>query len=168
MRGFLLGIAFTFFVLVVGGFLFVRSGGVSLATTASPLPLEKTVARIALQASVGTARDTKNTLPIDDTNLLAATHTYIENCAVCHSVPSHQQTALAKGMFPPPPQLFEKEGMVTDDPQGTTYWKITNGIRLSGMPGFGGTLSDTERWQVAMLLGQADKLPPAVQAALAR
>jgi mono/diheme cytochrome c family protein len=53
--------------------------------------------------------------------------------------------------------------MVTDDPEGVTYWKVTNGIRLSGMPGFGGTLSDTERWQVTMLVAHADKLSRAVE-----
>jgi mono/diheme cytochrome c family protein len=68
-------------------------------------------------------------------------------------------------MFPPPPQLFEKDDMVTDDPEGVTYWKVTHGIRLSGMPGFASTLSDTQRWQVTMLLAHADKLSRAAQAA---
>jgi thiosulfate dehydrogenase len=168
MRGFLLGVIVALLALGLGGYLFVKSGGVSLATSAAPLPLERTVAGMALSASIGNARDTKNPLPLDDTNLLAAAHTYDENCAVCHSGPGHPKTILAKGMFPPPPQFFEKADMLTDDPQGATYWKITNGIRLSGMPGFGATLSDTERWQVTLLLQQADKLPAAVQAALGR
>jgi len=58
--------------------------------------------------------------------------------------------------------------MVTDDPEGVTYWKVTHGIRLSGMPGFGGRLTETERWQVTMLVTSADKMTPAVQAALTR
>jgi thiosulfate dehydrogenase len=57
--------------------------------------------------------------------------------------------------------------MVTDDPQGETYWKVTHGIRLSGMPGFGVILSDTQRWQVTMLVAHADKLPSAAQAVFA-
>jgi mono/diheme cytochrome c family protein len=56
--------------------------------------------------------------------------------------------------------------MVTDDAEGVTYWKVTNGIRLSGMPGFASTLSDTQRWQVTMLVAHADKISGAVQAAL--
>ena len=55
--------------------------------------------------------------------------------------------------------------MVTDDPEGTTFWKISHGIRLSGMPRFD-TLPETTRWQVTMLLKHADRLPPAVQASL--
>ena len=57
--------------------------------------------------------------------------------------------------------------MVTDEPEGITYWKVTHGIRLSGMPGFEGALSNTQRWQVTMLVASADRLSPAVHAALA-
>ena len=41
---------------------------------------------------------------------------------------------------------------------------MTHGIRLSGMPGFANILSDTERWQVTMMLAHADKLPPLAKA----
>jgi mono/diheme cytochrome c family protein len=69
-------------------------------------------------------------------------------------------------MFPSPPQLFEKDDMVTRNPEGITYWKVTHGIRLTGMPGFGSALSPTQRWQITMLVSHADKLSPAVREAL--
>jgi len=139
-----------------------------MATTSPPVPLEKMVARMALRASIGTAGDQKNPLPFDDANMLGMVNTYKEQCAFCHGTPGQPRTNISKEMFPPPPQLFEKDGMVTDDPEGVTYWKVTHGIRLSGMPGFESTLSDTQRWQVTMLVAHADKLPSAVQAALGR
>jgi thiosulfate dehydrogenase len=43
-----------------------------------------------------------------------------------------------------------------------TYWKVDNGIRLTGMPAFAGTLSDTQIWQVSQLLANGAKLPDAV------
>jgi mono/diheme cytochrome c family protein len=50
---------------------------------------------------------------------------------------------------------------VTDDPLGETYWKVANGIRLTGMPAYKDILTETEMWQVTLLLGSADKpLPP--------
>jgi len=56
---------------------------------------------------------------------------------------------------------------VTDDPPGETYWKVANGIRLTGMPAFKDVLSDTQMWQVSLLLANADKpLPPAAIAIL--
>jgi mono/diheme cytochrome c family protein len=69
-------------------------------------------------------------------------------------------------MFPKPPELFHGTG-VTDDPAWETYWKAKNGIRLTGMPAFKGSLEDTQIWQVSVLLANADKISPAVKAALA-
>jgi thiosulfate dehydrogenase len=158
-------VIFAILALVVGGYLFVIGGAVSLATTAPPLPLEKRLAHMALRASIGRAKDTKDPLPFNDANMSAGARTYKDHCAVCHGIPGQPPTAISKGMFPPPPPLFEKKEMVTDDPEGVTYWKVTHGIRLSGMPGFETTLSDTQRWQVTMLMSHADMVSPAVQAA---
>jgi thiosulfate dehydrogenase len=166
LEWFLIGFLVALVALAAGGYLFVRGGGIPMGTTAKPWPLERTVAKMALRASYGNSADQKNPLPVNDTNMLAAVHIYKENCAVCHGLPGQPPTAIVKGMFPDPPQLFEKDQLVTDDPEGVTYWMVTNGIRLSGMPGFGKTLPDTDRWQVTMLLAQADKLSPAVTAAL--
>jgi mono/diheme cytochrome c family protein len=57
---------------------------------------------------------------------------------------------------------------VTDDPPGETYWKAANGIRLTGMPGYKGSLSETQLWQVSLMLANADKLPPSAKAAVAQ
>lgn len=165
MRGFILGVILTILAVVLGAYLFLHGGGVSMATTAPPLPLEKSVARMALRASIGNAGDQKDPLPIDDANMLAAVAAYKQYCAFCHGAPGQPSSAISKGMFPVPPQLFEKEDMVADDPEGVTYWKVTHGIRLSGMPGFGAALSDQQRWQVTMLVAHADKLSHTVQAA---
>jgi len=72
-------------------------------------------------------------------------------------MPDAAKTPTAKGMFPPPPQLLRGKG-VTDDPVGETYWKAVNGIRLTGMPAYRGSLSDEQLWQVSQLLAHADKL----------
>ena len=65
-------------------------------------------------------------------------------------------------MFPHAPQLFTAKETVTDDPVGVTYWKVKNGIRLTGMPGFQKALNDQQMWQVSALMASADKLPPDV------
>jgi hypothetical protein len=68
-------------------------------------------------------------------------------------------------MYPAAPQLWKRHGKgdvvgVSDDEPGETYWKIANGIRLSGMPSYNHVLSDTEMWQVSLLLKNADKELP--------
>lgn len=67
-----------------------------------------------------------------------------------------------KGNVSKPPHLFRGKG-VTDDEPGETYWKVANGIRLTGMPSFKGSLSETEMWQVSMLLANANKISDAVK-----
>ncbi len=165
---FVLGIVVAVAVLIVGGYLFLVSGGVSMETTASPLPLERQVAKMALHASFGNSAQQRDPLPIDDTNMVAGAQLYRTHCEVCHGRPGSSRSDIARGMFPDPPQLFQQKDMVTDDPEGITYWKVTHGIRLSGMPGFSSTLTDTARWQVTMLVAHADKLSPAAQATLAK
>jgi thiosulfate dehydrogenase len=96
---------------------------------------------------------------------LEGVRVYREDCAVCHGLPNVPQSAIAKGLFPEAPQLFKGKG-VTDDDAGETYWKVVNGIRLSGMPGFRQSLSDREAWQVTLLLAHADTLSNTVRSAL--
>ena len=164
---FVLGVVAALVGMGAGAYLFIRAGGMPMETSAKPLPLEQTVARMALRASIGNAAAEKDPLPVDDANMLAGADLFKEHCAVCHGIAGRPPTFISKGMFPPPPQLFEKDDMVTRNPEGVTYWKATHGIRLTGMPGFGSTLSDTQRWQITMLVSHADKLSPAVAAALA-
>jgi thiosulfate dehydrogenase len=155
-------------VLVPLGFLaFCLSGRFPAAATDPPLPMERELAGLALHSVV--SQEAPSTVPIKSTeaNLEAGAHVYREHCAVCHGLPGQKEPAIAKGMSPPPPQLFEKRGMVTDDPPGETFWKAKNGIRMTGMPGFQASLSDEQLWQVSLLLQNADKLPPSVQQLLA-
>jgi thiosulfate dehydrogenase len=163
---FLFGFVTAIIAIIVGAYLFIKAGGISMETSARPLPFEATVARMALDASVRGASDQKSPLPLDDANLLEGAREYRNSCAICHGTPGQPHTAIAKGMFPNPPALFVAEEMVIGDPEGVTFWKVTHGIRLSGMPAFGTTLSDTKRWQVTMLVAHADELSPAVQVAL--
>ena len=146
-------------IVPVGGYLLAQFGGIAMATTAKPLPGEEMFAHAALHGSMGNASSLQDPLPMNEANMTEGAHTYVENCAVCHGLPGQTKTRIAQGEFPPPPQLFEPKEMVTDDPEGTTFWKVSHGIRLSGMPGFADTLSDTQKWQVSMMLAHADKLP---------
>jgi mono/diheme cytochrome c family protein len=56
---------------------------------------------------------------------------------------------------------------VSDDEPGETFWKVKNGIRLSGMPSYRHILSTDEMWDVTLLLKNADQqLPDPVVAIL--
>jgi mono/diheme cytochrome c family protein len=162
----LIGIVIGICVPFVTCCLFVFLGGMPVATKGNPLPMEKFIARTALHAAMGKEADQPSPLPADEPNLLAGAKIYQVQCAVCHGVLGKPESAIAKGMFPHPPQLLPPKKGVTDDPVGETYWKVKNGIRLTGMPGYTGNLTDSEMWQVSLLMLHADKLPAPVQQVL--
>jgi mono/diheme cytochrome c family protein len=130
------------------------------------MPFEKMLAHKALSARIDKEMPKSAPIQGDEPNLLAGAAVYRDHCAVCHGMPGKPKTVIAKGMYPPPPKLMEGKG-VTDDEPGESYWKVANGIRLTGMPGFRESLSDTQMWQVSLLVAQADKLPKSVVDALA-
>jgi mono/diheme cytochrome c family protein len=123
------------------------------------------LAQKALSARID--KEMPKNVPIQPTeeNFAAGAQIYRDNCAVCHSLPGQKESAIAVGMYPRPPKLLEGKG-VTDDPAGESYWKVANGIRLTGMPGFRDALSDSQMWQVSLLVAQADKLPKSVSDSL--
>ncbi len=167
LTGVVLGVVATVLLGAAGVYTYFERGMAPVAASAPPMPFEKRLARMALHARVERERPDKPPIPADEANLAAGARVYVQHCAVCHSLPGSQPTAIAAGEFPKPPHLFRGKG-VTDDPAGETYWKVANGIRLTGMPGFQGSLSTDQMWQVSLLLANADRLPASVGAALAR
>jgi thiosulfate dehydrogenase len=169
MKKFVFGLILGLLIPAAAGYCYFRFGYAPVATSSAPMPFEKTMARLALHARIQKEAPTKGApMPGDESNLTQGATVYTENCAFCHGLPNQKATMAAKGMFPLPPQLFEKDEMVTDDPVGVTYWKVSNGIRMTGMPGFGEMLSPSQMWQVSLLLANADKLPAQTQAALTK
>lgn len=161
--GFLIGII----VIPVSIYFYFRFGYAPVATAASPIPFERKLARMGLNARIRTEAPKTPPFQATDADLLDAAHLYREHCAVCHGVPGASKTAVANGMFPKPPQLLTGKG-VTDDPAGETYWKTANGIRLTGMPSFKSSLSDRQMWDISEMLAGADKLPADVKNVLSQ
>src|ERR1700722_19117732 len=161
MKKFIFGFASALALIVVLGFGYIELGLAPVATSSAPLPFERLITGIALDARVSKEAPTSSPLQPSEEVYLAGAKVYQSNCAVCHGLPGQEQTPIAKGEFPKPPKLFQGKG-VSDDPAGVTYWKVANGIRLTGMPGFDGSLTPEQMWQVSLLLANSDKLPPNV------
>jgi len=159
--GLLLGLA----LVPVGAYLYFTGGSAPVATTDADMPFEKFFVKKAQHARID--KEMPKTVPIqpNEASYLAGAELYKQHCAVCHGLPLTPKTAVAAGMYPNPPALLEGKG-VTDDSPGESYWKIFNGFRLTGMPGFSKSLTETQMWQIALLVANADKLPPSAKAVL--
>ena len=163
MAKFLLGVIFTIVAIGGGGYLYLKNGQPPVATADSAFPFEAQIVHVPLNARIDREKKTAPFAATDQTHEDGA-RIYKRECASCHGVPG-RDVEFAKYMFPSTPQLWKKHknGVVgvSDDDAGETYWKISNGIRLSGMPAYQKILSESEMWQVALLLKNADqKLPP--------
>jgi mono/diheme cytochrome c family protein len=168
MGRFLLGVILGIILVPAAGFAWLHFGHPPVAVSDPPLPEEKLLVHGPLDARIDNELIKTPPLQPDENNLVAGAQVYVDQCASCHGF-HDKPSSFGAHMFPDAPPLWEMhhhgtETMmgVTDDPPGETYWKVANGIRLTGMPSFKSVLSDTQMWQVSILLANADKpLPPA-------
>jgi len=165
VKGLILGIVVGVLLVAGAAYLYFATGRAPVAVTAPEMPFERRMARTALHAYLDKLPHPAPAVPADEKNLVEGAKVYKENCAVCHGLPGAVPTAIAEGMAPRPPQLFKGTG-VTDDEEWESYWKVEGGIRMTGMPGFKDRLNETQIWQVAVLVKNADKISPAVKAEL--
>jgi thiosulfate dehydrogenase len=169
IRGFVAGVIAMILIALVSGYFLLRSGIIPANADAKPGGLELWVAGTSLDATLRSqAPKGPNPIALTDANLVQGISLYGQHCAICHGAGSGTASAspVAKGLYPPPPQ-FADEG-VEDDPEGVSYWKIKHGIRLTGMPAWGRSLSDGQIWTLALFLKHMDKLPPAANKAWAQ
>jgi thiosulfate dehydrogenase len=165
-RGFVAGVVAAVFVALVGGYVILQSGLVPANADAEPGRLETWAAQTSLHATLAReAPKGPDPVALTDENLIAGVDLYGQHCAICHGTAKGDASAspVAKGLYPRPPQLAT-DG-VEDDPEGVSFWKITHGIRWTGMPSWKGALTDQQIWTLALFLKHMDKLPPAAQRA---
>jgi len=162
VKAFLAGVIIGILLAVLGILLYFISGRAPAAVEDQPIPFERVFANGALHARIENEAPKAPPMAAKETEFIAGAQVYREHCGICHGFPNVEQTPMARGMFPKPPELFKGKG-VTDDSVGETYWKVANGIRLTGMPEFKHTLSQTQMWQVSLLLAYADKLSDMVK-----
>jgi thiosulfate dehydrogenase len=146
--------------------MWVRYGQPPAAVADKPFFYEEWIAKTALHGRIDREAPKLSPIPVNEENLAGGARIYRDRCMVCHGVHG-QASPTGSSMYPKAPPLWEQHRSedvvgVSDDPVGETYWKVANGIRLTGMPAYQGVLTNTEIWQVSLLLANANKpLPPA-------
>ncbi len=157
------GFVVALLLLAAAGYVGVVAGLVPANADGKPSKLERWAAKTSLRATIKRATaGISNPYPPDDEALSDGLKLYAANCAVCHGAADGEPSKLAKGFYVRAP-LLAKDG-VEDNPVSESFWKIKHGIRFTGMPSFGATLSDKELWEIAGFLERMDKLSPALDA----
>jgi mono/diheme cytochrome c family protein len=162
----LLGIVLGAILVPLAAVAWLHLGRVPVAVADPPLPQERLLTGVPLHARIQRELVATVPIPADGNSLAAGAEVYRDQCAACHGFHG-KPSSFGAHMFPAAPPLWEKHRDsnvvgVSDDPPAETYWKVANGIRLTGMPAFNQLLTDTQMWQVSLVLANADKpLPPA-------
>jgi thiosulfate dehydrogenase len=164
----LLGIILGVILVPVAGLVWLHFGRLPVAVADAPFPAERMIVHDPLDARIDRELIKNPPIQPDENTLVAGAQIYRDQCASCHGYHG-KPSSFGAHMYPDAPPLWEvhhhgSEAVmgVTDDPPGETYWKVANGIRLTGMPAFKDVLTDNQMWQVSLLLANADKpLPPA-------
>ncbi|MGH9804906.1 MAG: c-type cytochrome [Candidatus Acidiferrales bacterium] len=107
--------------------------------------------RIATPAG---ARELRNPYPLTPERLVSARAHWADHCATCHALDGSGATAIGKNMYPPAPDMRDATTQSLSD--GELFYIISNGVRFTGMPAWGGEHSPEETWE---LVGFLRRLP---------
>ncbi len=122
--------------LVAGGVFVMGARGFSARER--PSVLERWVARrVRSMASPADAKDRNNPVPNSPEVLAEARAHWADHCAGCHANNGSGDTEMGKRMYPPAPDMRQAETQQMTD--GELFFIIQNGIRLTGMPAWGGS-----------------------------
>lgn len=114
-----------------------------------PHPLEEALAlTVRKLVTPSSYLKLKNPLAESPVYLAEARVHYADHCAVCHGADGSGKTKISKGLYPPTPDFSAARTQELSD--GELFYIIREGIRFSGMPGFGG--SDKENWKLVQFI----------------
>ncbi|HET9709630.1 MAG TPA: c-type cytochrome [Gemmatimonadales bacterium] len=163
MKQFLLGVAATLVVLVVGALAYLLLGFAEVRGDQPVTGLERTVMRAAVHASVRRhAPNDSDPVSPTDANLIAGGRAYLNQCAGCHGAPGRDHGPDA--LTPAPPHLPTEGSEYTE---AQIFWVAKHGIRRTGMFANGVWEADSVLWPIATFIKHIKDLPPAVRESLA-
>jgi len=139
-------------------------GAFDISATSRPSKLEKALAGWVRDASIRARAPHDVKAPTDPATLARGRAEYTEHCQVCHGIPDGEQTSIAQGLNPPVPDLAEPSTQARSD--GELFFIVSQGIRLSGMPGFARSEPDDVRWAMVAFVRHLPKLSAAERAEL--
>jgi mono/diheme cytochrome c family protein len=115
--------------------------------------LAKQARRLAMPSS---AKRLKNPLSPTPLNIAEGRDHFADHCAICHANNGSGKTLISSGLYPPAPDMRGKGTQGLAD--GEIFYIIKNGIRFTGMPGWGG--EDEENWKLVLFIRHLPDLSP--------
>jgi mono/diheme cytochrome c family protein len=144
-------LAVTVVALAAGGVFVMGARGFS--SREHPSALERWVARrVRGMAAPADAKERVNPVSNSPEVLTEARAHWADHCAGCHSNNGSGDTEMGKRMYPPAPDMRLPETQQMTD--GELFFIIQNGIRMTGMPAWGGGSGHDEQdsWKLVRFI----------------
>ena len=127
----------------------------SFSAREKPMAIEAFLARHARSLALPPGvRGLKNPVEVNPLVLAEARDHFADHCATCHGNKGDGKTMINEGLYPPAPDMRELETQNLSD--GEIFYIIKNGVRFTGMPGWGG--EDMENWKLVAFIRHLPKL----------
>jgi mono/diheme cytochrome c family protein len=104
------------------------------------------------------AEELKNPSPATEANMAEAQEHFVEHCSVCHGAAGRGDTLYGRNLYPKVPDLTQSNTQQLTD--GELFYIISNGVRFTGMPAFGGEDSPESIWGLVSFIRRLPKLTP--------
>jgi mono/diheme cytochrome c family protein len=129
------------------GYWFLTAHGFSARE--QPSALEMFVAtNLRRLATPREAKGLSNPVPRTPENIAEGRDHFADHCALCHGNDGSGKTQIGSGLYPPPPDLRQARTQNLGD--GEIFYIIKNGVRFTGMPGWGG--EGDENWKLVVFI----------------
>lgn len=76
-------------------------------------------------------------------------------CRQCHGAPSRRAGEIGRGLRPESPDLSKASGHWSP---AELFWIVKNGIKMTGVPAFGKSHSDTDLWNIVAFVNRLPDL----------
>jgi mono/diheme cytochrome c family protein len=157
VKKFLLGIVVLLLLVGAAAAFVIETGRVPIAATTPPDVVDRVAITAKFKAVVHNAAGLQVTLPADAASVAKGRDHYVENCLPCHGAPGVKPAEFAEGMNPKPPDI---DGQLQNYNDAQLFWVIKNGLRATGMPGFGVNHKDEEIAAIAAFVRHTPHLSP--------
>lgn len=139
-------------VIAIGGFVFLKFAANGFSARAEPTAIEKFLARTARSLAVPDGvKSLRNPTPNTPEVLSEARAHWADHCATCHANNGSGDTEMGRNMYPRAPDMRQAETQNLTD--GELFYIIENGVRMSGMPGWGGSSHSAEdSWKLVRFI----------------
>jgi mono/diheme cytochrome c family protein len=116
-----------------------------------PTRTEVAVARTMRHLAVPSRlRSMKNPIAMTPAALQEAREHFADHCAQCHGNDGRGQTEMGRSLYPRAPDMTSAETQELTD--GELFEIIRNGVRLTGMPGWGGEHTEADDWKLVLFI----------------